>query len=556
MTKAFYREWRPATWQEVIGQDHVVQTLKNSISSQHVGHAYLFSGPRGIGKTTVARLLAKAINCTNEDPAQRPDNTCQFCSIINEGKYMDLIEIDAASNTSVEDVRDLREKINYKPSLGQYKVYIIDEVHMLSTAAFNALLKTLEEPPPHAIFILATTEAHKIPATVISRCQRFEFRRIPVSQIVDYLKEKTASEKIQIGEEALTLIARQATGSMRDAVSLLDQLASTGDEITLEMTEAVLGTATSQKVVELFDALIAHQTADGLQIIQQALDAGTDPRQFARQVVDYLHNLLLIKSGNGSQVDAAKEMKASMETQAARLDNPKILKLLRSFNHAANEMRNNWQPGLLLEMALVENTQPDIPQEPAADESRIPAPAVKPSAQTAPMVPAPADESKVPAPAVKPSTQTALKKPAPADENPQKAVPSEPVAKSVEKPAIPASGVSGDLNAILERWEDVCKEIKKHKNSTYGMINSSRPLIKNNALVLAFQSDLLRERMEADENISLLKQVVKEMFGAEVMITCAVSSSKAKASASDLGVDSDGLVGTALNQGGKIVHRD
>lgn len=532
MTKAFYREWRPATWQEVIGQDHVVQTLKNSISSQHVGHAYLFSGPRGIGKTTVARLLAKAINCTNEDPAQRPDNTCQFCAMVNAGKYMDLIEIDAASNTSVEDVRDLREKINYKPSTGQYKVYIIDEVHMLSTAAFNALLKTLEEPPPHAIFILATTEVHKIPSTVISRCQRFEFRRIPVNQIVEYLKEKTASENIRISEEALTLIARQATGSMRDAVSLLDQLASTGDEITLEMTETVLGTATSQKVVDLFDALLDHQTANGLQIIQQALDAGTDPRQFARQTVDYLHNLLLIKTGNGNQVDAAKDLKRSMETQAGKLDTAKILKLLHSFNHAANEMRNNWQPGLLLEMALVENTQPDIPHESVDDEEKFPAPAAKPVAQTAAKITPPAEEAK-------PKTSLA-----------------DPIAKPVEKPISAPSGTPGDLNPILAKWDDICKEIKKHKNSTYGMINSSRPTIKNNTLVLAFQSDLLKQRMELDENVSLLKQVIKDLFGEEIAITCAVTSSKAKITTSDLGVDSDGLVGTALNQGGKIVHRD
>ena len=189
MAQALYRKWRPGLWNQVVGQEHIVQTLQNAIRSNRVGLAYLFAGPRGTGKTTMARLLAKAVNCLEEDPTRRPCNQCQNCQGVNKGSFLDLIEIDAASNTSVDDVRDLRDKINFSPSQGKYKVYIIDEVHMLSTAAFNALLKTLEEPPAHAIFILATTEVHKIPATVLSRCQRHEFRRIPVNDIVAHLQE-------------------------------------------------------------------------------------------------------------------------------------------------------------------------------------------------------------------------------------------------------------------------------------------------------------------------------------------------------------------------------
>ena len=190
MSQALYRKWRPHLWEEVVGQEHVVQTLRNAVRSGRVGHAYLFAGPRGTGKTTTARLLAKAVNCLDPDLAKRPCDACEHCQAVNEGRFLDLIEIDAASNTSVDDVRDLREKINFSPSQGQYKVYIIDEVHMLSTAAFNALLKTLEEPPPHAIFILATTEVHKIPATVLSRCQRHEFRRIPVDEIARHCSSR------------------------------------------------------------------------------------------------------------------------------------------------------------------------------------------------------------------------------------------------------------------------------------------------------------------------------------------------------------------------------
>src|SRR5512137_252002 len=198
MSQALYRKWRPQLWDEVVGQQHIVQTLRNAVTGGRVAHAYLFAGPRGTGKTTAARLLAKAVNCLAEDPAVRPCNTCAHCQAVNEGRFLDLIEIDAASQTGVEDVRDLRDKINFSPNQGRFKVYIIDEVHMFSTSAFNALLKTLEEPPPHAIFVLATTEIHKIPATVLSRCQRHEFRRVPVDLIVSQLKHIAENEKLTV----------------------------------------------------------------------------------------------------------------------------------------------------------------------------------------------------------------------------------------------------------------------------------------------------------------------------------------------------------------------
>ncbi len=264
MPQALYREYRPHLWQQVFGQDHIVHTLQNAIRSERVGHAYLFAGPRGTGKTTTARLLAKAVNCLDPDPAKRPCDHCAHCMAVNENRFLDLIEIDAASNTSVDDVRDLRDKINFSPSQGSYKVYIIDEVHMLSTAAFNALLKTLEEPPAHAIFILATTEVHKIPATVLSRCQRHEFRRIPVKDIIKQLDIIVKAKSLTVEPEALTLVARQATGSMRDAISLLDQLTSTGEPVTLQGAQTVLGTATSQVVVNLVEAILHRQAAAGL----------------------------------------------------------------------------------------------------------------------------------------------------------------------------------------------------------------------------------------------------------------------------------------------------
>src|SRR5512146_3101539 len=233
MAQALYRKWRPQTFDEVSGQEHVLHTLRNAISSGRIAHAYLFSGPRGTGKTTMARLLAKAVNCLNPDPAARPDNTCAICTAITEGRMLDLIELDAASNRGIDEIRDLRDKINFSPGQSRYKVYIIDEVHMLTEPAFNALLNTLQEPPPHAIFVLATTDPQKVPATIVSRCQPFSFRRFTLPEITERLRKIVAEEKLSAEPDTLALIARQATGAMRDAESLLDQLAASGGAITL-----------------------------------------------------------------------------------------------------------------------------------------------------------------------------------------------------------------------------------------------------------------------------------------------------------------------------------
>ena len=254
----------------------------------------------------------------------------------------------------VDDVRDLRDKINFSPSQGKYKIYIIDEVHMLSTAAFNALLKTLEEPPPHAIFVLATTEIHKIPATVLSRCQRHEFRRVPVDEIVTNLKHIVAAENLTADDEALTLIARQSAGGMRDAQSLLDQLASTGTKITLALAQTVLGTATSKTVLDIITSILDHQPAHGLETIHRALDSGADPRSLARQIVEYLRGLMLIQMGNIEQVEATREVKAQMDAHAKSFSTTDVLRMMKIFNNAATDLRGGWQPSLSIELALAE----------------------------------------------------------------------------------------------------------------------------------------------------------------------------------------------------------
>jgi DNA polymerase-3 subunit gamma/tau len=538
MSTALYNKWRPQKWDEVVGQQHIIQTLRNAVAGGRVMHAYLLAGPRGTGKTTVARLMAKAVNCLDPDPAARPCNQCAHCLAVNAGRFLDMIEIDAASQTGVDDVRDLRDKINFSPNQGRYKIYIIDEVHMFSTAAFNALLKTLEEPPPHAIFILATTEMHKIPATVLSRCQRHEFRRVPVDEIVGQLKRIVESEKITAEPEALTLIARQSAGGLRDAISLLDQMASTGKEITLGLTQTILGTATSQTVIALISALLDRTPSTGMQAIHTALDAGTDPRLLARQVVDYLRALLLIQMGNISQVDLAADIRKQAEKHAKAFIPEEVLRMIKSFNAAATDLRGGWQPSLPLELALAETME---------------MPAASPAAAMSPIKPPPP-----------------VKKPGPPENKPvllyQEA--HEPSRKKVEQPAEgtpvpqkkaektekdlvmqPESAIS--LGEVDKSWKQVYHEINKVDKLFAAVINSSKPLeVKNNILTIGFNGEINRKKADTPGHIELIQKAISTVLGVELSLRCVVSNVKQNVPPN---VKADGMVAAALKAGGEIV---
>jgi DNA polymerase-3 subunit gamma/tau len=534
MGQVLYRKWRPRVWNEVIGQEPIITTLKNAVLSQHVAHAYLFTGPRGTGKTTTARLFAKAINCQAEDINIRPCNQCQVCVAVNENRMLDLIEIDAASNTSVDDVRELRDKVNFSPSLGKFKVYIIDEVHMLSTAAFNALLKTLEEPPAHIIFILATTEIQKIPATVLSRCQRFDFRRISILEIVPRLKELAEQEKIKVDEAALDLIARQATGSMRDAISLLDQLASTGETVTLDLARKVLGASTDQSIADLVDTIIGAQIGKGMDIIHAALDAGGDPRQYARQIVDHLRDLLMCKLGNPHLVSGSSEYIELLNRQSSSFESARLMDLIARFNTAALDSRNNWQPGLSLELALAGSL---LGQEPPAQSG------------------SPASKANTPERNAKPETPTP-------SVNPEAASQPAPDKQQITQPggsdssaATISSGNEISLAKIIQNWSTIRAAVKKRKGQTEGLLNSCQPLgIKDNALVLGFATDILQKKMENPENISVAEQALEEILGRKLSVICTLTNSKSANMPRDHEIDSDGMVGTALRDlGGEVV---
>src|SRR5512136_524368 len=385
MSQALYRKWRPQTFDAVVGQDHITTSLRNAIVAGRISHAYLFTGPRGTGKTTTARLLAKAVNCLDPNPAQRPCDKCTTCVAITEGRLLDLVELDAASNRGIDEIRDLRDKIHFSPGEGKYKVYIIDEVHMLTEPAFNALLKTLEEPPPHAIFVLATTDPQKVPATIVSRCQRFDFRRLTLAEITQRLQDHVRNEGLTAEPEALTLIARQATGAMRDAESLLDQLAASGGGITMAQAQATLGAGPLDIIAAVAEGIAGGDMARGLDAINQALDRGADARQLARQITDYLRQLMLLRVGGEKLVDIPIEQRPTMEAQAARLQAHQIVQAVRLFNQAASDLRTSWQPQLPLELAYVEATlgerQPvsrpgnAAPATPPSSPKSIPAPA-------------------------------------------------------------------------------------------------------------------------------------------------------------------------------------
>jgi len=550
MTQALYRKWRPRKWDQVVAQEHVVQTLRNAIKSNRVGHAYLFSGPRGTGKTTTARLLAKAVNCLSDDLANRPCDECDNCKAVNEGRFLDLIEIDAASNTSVEDVRDLRDRINYSPTDGRYKVYIIDEVHMLSTAAFNALLKTLEEPPPHAIFILATTEVHKIPATVLSRCQRHEFRRIPVAETSKTLREICTAEGIEAEDEALLLIARQSTGALRDAISLLDQLSSTGKRIDLELAQSVLGTATNELVFELVDALVNNDPALGMVSIHKALDKGSDPRQYARQVVEYMRSLLLLQMGNEKAIEATRDVKKRLQVHAERIELHRLMEWIERFNAAISDLRTTWQPSLALEVAFARCLEP-VRQ------------AVLPVSQPLPLSqPLISDSAVQKAPEKTPDQKIVQEAPAIStapkmDDEPAPALQQERMETLTQDASGEESRDGITTQDIMAEWSRIRTEVKLRRSQAEALLNSQRLVqVKNGVLILGFQSETLKSKMENPENIEVTQRVIHNILNVEIPIECIVVSGKGAAGVNEEGMEPDGLVNTAIHLGGKLVHRD
>ncbi|NLY70466.1 MAG: DNA polymerase III subunit gamma/tau [Clostridiales bacterium] len=376
MYQALYRTFRPETFEGILGQEHIVRILKNQISENTFGHAYLFCGTRGTGKTTVARILAKGVNCT-ADIADRPCGTCSNCIAIRDGVFIDVIEIDAASNTGVDNIRELRESVNYPPAVGRCKVYIIDEVHMLSTGAFNALLKTLEEPPKNIMFILATTEPQKLPATILSRCLRLDFRRISEKQMREGFREICSKLGFKISDSALGLIVANADGSVRDGLSILDQCISFGkDEIVKQDVLDILGTAGEEVFIEITDLVERNLIAEALLLLNRVLDDGKDVRQFMKDWIAHYRSLMITKFVKNPEdvLNVSLENVERIREQSNKIDLANINKCIMELSRTLNEAKWSTQPRILLEVCIVKlafDGKPEIIEHKVETEKTI-----------------------------------------------------------------------------------------------------------------------------------------------------------------------------------------
>lgn len=513
MSKVIYRKYRPSSFGEVVGQEHVVKTLKNAIKRGKIAHAYLFSGPRGIGKTTIARILAKAVNCKNIKDGE-PCNECDVCKSINQNKFLDLVEIDAATHTQVDKIRDIIEKINFSPVSGKYKVYIIDEVHMLSKGAFNALLKTLEEPPKHVIFILATTEIHKIPATIISRCQRFDFRRIKISEIKKRLRGIAEQEKVKVEEGVLDFIAVNSSGGMRDSESLFGQILSLEDKnITLKEVREILALADISKTIELIRLIIEKKYGEAVSYISKVTDNGYDLEQFGESVVEYCRKLMLIKISpeikNSFSLEMTEEQIAELEKISQEISISQIVKMIRVFIRAEEEIKSSIIPQLPLELAIAEIDISDngsLTNRVNNDyNNKIKEPIKKITDKVSQSVKQSQDF-------IKKSVSFSKKK----DKNESETSKTE-LGSEASEPSSVDSIDNIDLNIIKGNWCKILEEIKPHNHSLTAFLKTCYPVdVSGNKITMSCQYSFHKDKLSKIENKLIIEKVASQVLGSEI----------------------------------------
>lgn len=532
--QTLYRKWRPQTFAEVVGQGHAARTLLNALQSGRLAHAYLFCGPRGTGKTSAARVLAKAVNCQTNQGRGEPCNGCPMCEAITQGRALDIIEIDAASNRGIDEMRDLRQKVNFAPSEARIKFYIIDEAHQLTSFAFDALLKTLEEPPPHAVFVLASTAPHQIPLTILSRCQRFDFRPIALKDMLARLHHICAAEGINTEPGALEAIARAAAGSLRDAVSLLDQLRAYGEDgIALEHVRALLGASDRGAAEALVQNILHRDAAAGLQLIHQVASDGADLRRFTRDVVEYLRGLLLLRVGGerGEALWATVEERATMQRLAQAATPDELVRWIRLFSQTDFPSHALGPPQLFLELALVEavgqEARPVRPSVTGASEA-------PPSSQGLPLA----------------SPATPFQRPAgPPPERPQDLT-SAP--REVRPP--PSEGLAPpDLERLVREWKTVLESFGPNNKTIQALLRAScEPIaVDNGTVLLGFYYNFHKERIEDPKNRAVVEEVVSRVVGYPCRIRCTLTAREKRNRPSP--AIEDPLVKAALSQfGGRI----
>ena len=501
----FARKWRPKTFDEIIGQDHVAQILKNAIKSDRVAHAYIFTGPRGVGKTSAARIFAKALNC-EKGPAPEPCNDCAACGQISESRSLDVLEIDGASNRGIDEIRNLRENVKFAPAQGRYKIYIIDEVHMLTAEAFNALLKTLEEPPPHVKFIFATTQANKVLPTILSRCQRFDFRKISTKDIVEKLSFISKEEKLQITEDAAFAIARAADGSMRDAESILDQLSSfAGKKIALEAVNRVLGTLGGETLFEIADAVAAKDTPGVLKMVDELAKEGKDISLVALELLEHFRNLMIAKVGKNLEelIDLSKESIKRLSEQSANFTIEDLLYFINVLSGAYDMIRRSNMSRIPLEMAVIRITRSGSIRslgEILKEVSRL--------------------EEKI---SENMRDDYVEKEPGPPGKEEPLRQPEQPEQQSPQQPEEETPVIEGDINLkrIEDIWLNVINNVKAKKISIASCLAEGEPVSCNGEVVMlgfAKRHSFHREVIEKAQNKIIVEGAISEILGKELRL--------------------------------------
>ena len=537
MYQVLYRKYRPRVFADVYGQDHVTSTLKNEIKEGRISHAYLFTGSRGTGKTTCAKILAKAVNCPNAVDGE-PCNACEICKGLDSGTIYDVVEIDAASNNGVDNIRDLREEVNYTPTRGKYRVYIIDEVHMRSTGACNALLKTLEEPPAHVIFILATTEVHKLPATILSRCQRFDFKRIQPETMAVRLQQVAGLEGMELAPDAATLIARIADGALRDGLSILDQCAGRSKQITAQLVSEVAGLAGREALYRLSDAVLARDSSAAVEELAQLHENSYDMERLCVEMINHFRNFMMVKTVKKSRelIICTDDEYKHIEASAGQFTLAQILRGLDLFQSTLVKIKGGATPRIEMEMAFIRLCEPKLETDPDAINQRLsaleravqngvpaapvktvqsPAPAAHPApAQpTVPPTSQPTPAAAAPAPEPEPISATSAEPvsapvPESAPVQPESPVPPEPAA------AAPSSASAADSEQkLFMQWADLMEILHRTDIALFGVLSGSQGYTRGEFFLIDSPNPTIKEFIKISTHAKAIRAALHELTG-------------------------------------------